>query len=79
MGWVPFDPCPAAAPTQIISETWEPLTIHRNHSTGDIWLNGTLEFTENNTPIDNHTVRLYLMPPEEAANNPSLGATGQRQ
>jgi len=79
MGWVPFDPCPAAAPTQIIGETWEPLTIHRNHSTGDIWLNGTLEFTDNNTPIENHSVRLYLMPPEEAANNPSLGATGQRQ
>ncbi|MBJ84064.1 MAG: hypothetical protein CMB52_00915 [Euryarchaeota archaeon] len=79
MGWVPFDPCPAAAPTQIVNETWEPLTVHRNHSTGYIWLNGTLEFTENNTAIDNHTVRLYLMPPSVASQNPSLGATGPRQ
>ncbi|MBK39566.1 MAG: hypothetical protein CMB50_05015 [Euryarchaeota archaeon] len=79
MGWIPLDPCPAAAPTQIVNETWEPLTVHRNLSTGNIWLNGTLEFTDNNTPIDNHTVRLYLMPPETAVSNPSLGATGARQ
>ena len=79
MGWIPLDPCPAAAATQIVNETWEPLTAHRNHSTGNIWLNGTLEYTENNTAIENHTVRLYLMPPAAAANNPSLGATGARE
>ncbi|MEE2758943.1 MAG: transglutaminase domain-containing protein [Candidatus Thermoplasmatota archaeon] len=77
MGWIPLDPCPAATPTQIVNETWEPLTVHRNHSTLDIWLNGTLEF-ENNTAIENHTVRLYLMPPADANQNPSLGATGPR-
>ena len=37
------------------------------------------EFTENNTAIENHTVRLYLMPPSVASQNPSLGATGARQ
>ena len=79
MGWLPFDPCPAAAPTQIVNETWTPLTVHRNLSTGDIWVNGTLEYTDNNTPIENHTVKLYLMPPAEALTNPSLGASGARQ
>ena len=79
MGWIPLDPCPAAAPTQIVNETWEPLTVHRNLSTGNIWLNGTLEYTENNSAIENHTVRLYLMPPAIANLNPSLGATGARQ
>ena len=79
MGWIPLDPCPAAAPTQIVNETWEPLTVHRDLSTGDIWLNGTLEYADNNTPIENHTVRLYLMPPTDALFNPSLGATGPRQ
>jgi len=79
MGWIPFDPCPLAAPTQIVNETWEPLTVHRDHSTGNIWLNGTLEFTDNNTAIENHSVRLFLMPPAEANTNPSLGATGPRQ
>ncbi|MEE3310396.1 MAG: transglutaminase domain-containing protein, partial [Candidatus Thermoplasmatota archaeon] len=79
MGWLPFDPCPAAAPTQIVNETWTPFTAHRDHSTGDIWLNGTLEYTDNNTAIENHTVRLYLMPVDQATANPSLGATGVRQ
>ncbi|MCS5534332.1 MAG: transglutaminase-like domain-containing protein, partial [Candidatus Poseidoniales archaeon] len=78
MGWIPLDPCPAAASTQVVNETWGPFTIHRDHTTGDIWLNGTLEYTDNNTAIENHTVRLYLMPPDEAAANPSLGAYGPR-
>jgi hypothetical protein len=79
MGWIPLDPCPAAAPIQIVNETWGPFTAHRNHSTGNIWLNGTLEFTDNNTAIENHTVRLYLLPPDIANTNPSLGASGVRQ
>ena len=78
MGWVPFHPCPAAAPTQVVNETWTPLTVDRDHSTGDIWLNGTLEFTDNNSAVENHSVRLYLMTPAEAASNPSLAAMGER-
>ena len=79
MGWIPLDPCPAAAPTQIVNETWGPMIANRDHATGNIWLNGTLEFTDNNTAIENHTVRLFLMPPSEASTNPSLGATGARE
>jgi hypothetical protein len=78
MGWIPLDPCPPSAPTQILNESWTPLTVDRDLSSGNIWLNGTLEFTDNNTPVNNHSLRLYLVPPAEAAANPYAAATGER-
>ena len=78
MGWIPFDPCPAAAAVGVVNETWTPMVIDRDHSTGDIYLNGTLEFIDNASAVENHSVRLYLIPPAEASSNPSLGSTPER-
>ncbi|MDP6899727.1 MAG: transglutaminase domain-containing protein [Candidatus Thalassarchaeaceae archaeon] len=78
MGWIPLDVCPVAADVEVINEEWAPLTASRDHTTGDMWLNGTLQFTENLTVVNNHTVTFYLVPPAEAASNPSGAALSER-
>ncbi|MEE3082555.1 MAG: transglutaminase domain-containing protein [Candidatus Thermoplasmatota archaeon] len=75
MGWMPLDPCPDAAEVQVINEEWSPLTAHRNHSTGDYTLNGTLEYVDNGTAVDNHSVKFYLVPPSEVI-GPNANPTG---
>lgn len=77
MGWIPFDPCPAASDIEIVNETWTPMTVDRDHTTGDIWLNGTMQFVDNGTAADNISVRSFLVPPSELA-NPVLAANSGR-
>lgn len=79
MGWIPINPCPAAEQVEVVNETWEPLTIDRDHSTGDIWLNGTLIFTDNGSAASDIMVHSYLITPQEAVTAPALAATGMRR
>jgi len=78
MGWVPFDSCPPAEEVDIIDSVWGPDIIDRNMSGDQIFLNGTLIFTENQSVAVGVVLQLYLVPPEEAANIPGLAATGGR-
>jgi len=79
MGWIPINPCPAAQTVEVVNETWTPLTIDRDHSTGDIWLNGTLLFVDNGSAASNIIVHSYLITAQEAATAPAQAATGMRR
>ena len=74
LGWVPFEACPPMAQIEVVNEEWGPTWVERNLSTGDIWLNGTLQFTENSTPIQNVSMNLYLVYSNETENVPGSAA-----
>ena len=62
------------AQIEVVNEEWGPTWVERNLSTGDIWLNGTLQFTENSTPIQNVSMHLYLVYSNETGNVPGSAA-----
>ena len=74
MGWVPFEACPEGSPVEIIQADWGPLWVERDLSSGDIWMNGTMRFVDNATPIENTTVDLYLVLTNHTGNVPGGAA-----
>ena len=74
MGWVPFEACPSAAAIEVVDEEWGPTWVERDHSSGSIWLNGTLRFVENMSAADNITLNLYLVKSNQTANVPGSAA-----
>ncbi len=74
MGWVPFEACPPAAAIEVVDEEWGPTWVERDHSSGSIWLNGTLRFVENMSAADNITLNLYLVRSNQTANVPGSAA-----
>ena len=61
MGWIPINPCPPAEEVQFLNESVTPLTFERDLSTGSIFINGTLHFTNNSTGASNALVDAYLI------------------
>jgi len=68
MGWIPIYPCPPSEQVQVVNESVSPLTIERDLSTGSIFVNGTLQFSNNSTGASNALVHAYLV--EENLTNP---------
>lgn len=62
LGWVPFEACPPQALVEVTDEQWGPSTFDRDLTSGDIWLNGTLQFVDNATLAENVSITLYLVP-----------------
>ncbi len=74
LGWIPFEACPAMSVVEIVNETYSPDSIDRDFSSGNITLNGTLQFAENSSVIEGIVVDLYLVPSNETANVPGSSA-----
>ena len=77
MGWVPFEACPAPAPLEVTQQDWGPLWVERDHSSGDIWMNGTLLFVDNATPAENVSLDLYLVQTNQTENIPGGAALSE--
>ncbi|DAC50000.1 MAG TPA: transglutaminase domain-containing protein, partial [Candidatus Thalassarchaeaceae archaeon] len=68
MGWIPVNPCPPPEEVQFLNESVTPLTFQRDISTGSIFVNGSLQFTNNSTGASNAIVNAYLI--EENLSSP---------
>ena len=68
MGWIPVNPCPPSEEVVFVNESVNPLTFERDLSSGNIFVNGTLQFTNNSTGAANALVNAYLV--EENSTNP---------
>ena len=77
MGWIPFEACPNSAPVEIVQQDWGPLWYERDLSSGDIWMNGTLQFVDNATPAENISIDMYLVLTNETANVPGAAAVSE--
>jgi len=76
LGWIPFEACPPMSLVQVIDETWGPSLILRNTSaSGEIWLEGRLNFVDNGTAVDNLSISLFLVSPEDASDIPGRSAS----
>lgn len=61
MGWIPIDPCPPAEQVQFLNETVNPLTFERNLSTGNVFINGSIQFTNNSTGAADALISAYMV------------------
>ncbi len=61
MGWIPIESCPPAEQVEVVNESSWPGTIERDMSSGDIYMNGTLQFSDNQTAAADALVRAYLV------------------
>ena len=75
LGWIPFEACPDMSVVEVVNETWSPSSFERDNSTGNITLNGTLQFSGNSSAIEGHSIDLYLVPSNEIVNVPGSAAT----
>ena len=78
LGWIPFEACPNVSAVEIVNETWTPNTFERDYSSGNITLNGTLQFVSNGSSIENITLELYLVPDNESTNVPGSASLAER-
>ena len=74
MGWVPFDACPPAEDVEILNATFGPLTVDRNGTSPQLFLNGTMVYSANQTAVPNLVVDLYLVPLSEVGAVPGAAA-----
>ena len=75
MGWIPFEACPPMSEVTVNVESLGPTSIERNVSISqEIWVQGTLEFPGNQTPVENVSLALYLVEPESSDNIPGSAA-----
>ena len=77
MGWIPFEACPPMAALEVVDEDWGPNWFERNMSSGDIWLNGTLQFVENSTGAANISIYMYLVKSNDTGNVPGSAAVSE--
>ena len=75
LGWVPFEACPPQALLEVVDEEWGPSTFDRDLTSGDIWLNGTLQFVDNATLAENVSINLYLVTGNDTSLVPGSAAT----
>jgi len=74
LGWVPFEACPAMSLVEVVEETYSPESFDRDYSSGNITLNGTLQFVDNSTVIDGISMDLYLVTSDVSSNIPGSAA-----
>ena len=78
LGWIPFQACPEMSVVEVVDETWSPDSLERDYSSGNISLNGTLQFASNASTIEGIVLELYLVPDNETANVPGSAALANR-
>jgi transglutaminase-like putative cysteine protease len=70
MGWIPFEACPAMSLVEVGNLSWNPNSIKRDSSGGNISVEGILQFVDNSTTAPNIDLSLYLVSPTEISNIP---------
>ena len=70
-GWVPFDPCPEAAELDVQNVVYSPDNFDRDLSAGSISISGNLLYLENQTAIEQQSIRAFLVPLVDAFNGVS--------
>jgi len=78
LGWIPFEACPDVSVVEVVDEIWSPDSLERDYSSGNISLNGTLQFVSNSSSIEGITLELYLVPDNETVNVPGSAALATR-
>ena len=78
LGWIPFEACPDVSVVEVVDEIWSPDSLERDFSSGNISLNGTLQFVSNSSSIEGITLELYLVPDNETINVPGSAALATR-
>ncbi len=61
MGWIPINPCPPAEEVTFVNESVNPLSFERDLSSGLVFVNGTLQFSNNSTGAESALVNAYLV------------------
>jgi len=75
LGWVPFEACPPMSLIEAVNETWGPSAIDRNISISEtIWVEGALQFVDNSTAVENLSISMYLVDPDNADDIPGRSA-----
>ncbi len=75
LGWIPFEACPPMSLVEVVNETWGPSAIERNISKSEtIWVEGTLKYADNSTSVENVTLLMYLVEPDDADDVPGRSA-----
>ncbi|HJM24283.1 MAG TPA: transglutaminase domain-containing protein [Candidatus Thalassarchaeaceae archaeon] len=76
LGWIPFEACPPMSEVSVNVESWGPTSVERNTTISEtIWVEGTLEFVENNTLVDNISLSMYLVETSLTGEVPGSAAT----
>ena len=75
LGWIPFEACPSISEVAVNVESWGPTVVERNTTTSDsIWVEGTLEFVDNQTLVENISLSMYLVEPSKSGEVPGSAA-----
>ncbi|RAH04876.1 MAG: hypothetical protein CMA00_004935 [Methanobacteriota archaeon] len=75
LGWIPFQACPEMSLVSVEVSSWGPTQIERDTSSSEqIWVDGTLEFSENQTAAGNIPISMYLVDPSLSAQVPGSAA-----
>ena len=74
LGWIPFEACPALSTVEVVEENWGPIWFDRDLSSGNLSLDGTLRFTENQSTVSNITIDMYLVKSNQTGNVPGSAA-----
>ena len=75
LGWIPFEACPDMSEVTVNVDSWGPTNVERNTSLSEeIWVEGTLEFVENQTAADNVSISMYLVDPSLSQDVPGSAA-----
>ena len=72
LGWVPFNPCPAAEPMEVVNQTSLLYTWDRDASSL-INISGQLRYADNQTVAAHATVKAYLAPVGSAFSTMEIG------
>ena len=75
LGWIPFEACPPMSEVRVNVDSWGPTSVQRNTTTSEeIWVEGTLEFVENQTLVENIPLSMYLVEPNQSEQVPGSAA-----
>ena len=76
LGWIPFEACPPMSEVRVNVESWGPTSVQRNSTVSEsIWVEGTLEFVDNQTLVENTSLSMYLVEPSQSDEVPGSAAT----
>ena len=75
LGWIPFEACPPMSEVRVNVESWGPTSVQRNTTSSEsIWVEGSLEFVDNQTLVENISLSMYLVEPSHSEDVPGSAA-----
>ena len=75
LGWIPFEACPPMSEVRVNVESWGSTSVQRNTTISEpIWVEGSLEFVDNQTLVENISLSMYLVEPNQSEEVPGSAA-----